>query len=45
MLRNVDLPQPMKPTIDTNSPRSTDRLTPSSTCRTVFAVANAFDTP
>ena len=33
MFRNVDFPQPMNPTIDTNSPCSTDRLARSSTCR------------
>src|SRR5688572_9853561 len=43
ILRKVDLPQPMNPTIETNSPRATVRLVPSSTCRTAVAVANVFD--
>src|SRR5216683_6919596 len=44
MLRSVDFPHPMNPTIETNSPRSTDNVTLSSTHRAVRSVVNVFET-
>src|SRR5216684_7220293 len=43
MLRSVDFPQPMNPTIETNSPRSTDNVTSSSTHRAARSVVNVFE--
>src|SRR5688572_32382968 len=45
MLSSVDLPLPMAPTIATNSPCSTDRLTSRSTCRGPFGVSNDLEMP
>ena len=39
ILINVDLPEPVEPTIETNSPSSTERLTPLKTSRTFPAEA------
>src|SRR5213592_2005801 len=44
MLKSVDFPQPMNPTIETNSPCSTESVTSSNTHRTACSVANAFET-
>ena len=41
----MDLPLPMAPTIETNSPRSTASDTSRSTWRAPFGVANDFETP
>ena len=45
MFSSVDLPLPMLPTIDTNSPRSIDRLTPSSTSRRAVEEPNDLPIP
>src|SRR5690242_1509097 len=42
-VKSVDFPQPMNPTIETNSPRSTDKVTSSRTCRVAAPVPNAFE--
>src|SRR5216684_4149904 len=44
MLSSVDFPHPMKPTMVTNSPRSTDSVTFSSTGRTASSARNVFET-
>src|SRR5437667_5210847 len=44
MLKSVDFPQPMNPTTETNSPRSTASVTFSSTQRSARATRNVFET-
>ena len=44
IFRNVDFPQPIMPTIDTNSPRSTDSVTSCRTSRVEPVEPNAFET-
>src|SRR6266540_2473921 len=45
MFRRVDLPHPMNPTMEMNSPRSTVRFTSSRTCRTFPLTLNDLETP
>src|SRR5437870_4685743 len=45
MFRKVDLPHPMNPTMEMNSPRSTVRFTSSRTCRTFPLTLNDLETP
>src|SRR3954468_25950 len=45
IFRNVDLPQPIIPTIDTNSPRSTDSDASASTWRCSRPDPNVLKTP
>src|SRR6185503_3385555 len=40
----VDLPDPVEPTIETNSPSSTERLTPFNTSRVLVAETKDFET-
>src|SRR5437016_6071688 len=44
MFRKVVLPDPVKPTIETNSPSSTSKLASLSTCRTGWAEIHDFET-
>src|SRR5437899_4540890 len=44
MLSSVDFPQPMNPTTETNSPRSTASVTFSSTHRSARSMRNVFET-
>src|SRR5204862_6530769 len=45
IFRNVDFPQPIIPTIDTNSPRSTASVAPDSTVRFSRPLPKLFETP